>query len=213
MDVRDEASRRNGRRLMVAATESERGWFARALGDLRQMGQITFVPAAEITRCTDRIGPELIVVSIHGRADGLQTLYELLGPEFAGRSVIAALHEPDPGLGRVFDRLGVDACMVTPRDPSALRAKIFGWIQSRSHRRLAVVPPVTQGNAATESLVATAVRDARTAISAHEVAAGCGLSVVTSRRYLKKLVHEGQAAMDLEHRSVGRPVSLYRWAG
>lgn len=47
-------------------------------------------------------------------------------------------------------------------------------------------------------------------LSADEVAAITGVSRVTARRYLEHLVSIGQASVDQEHRSVGRPINLYR---
>ncbi|NLY49826.1 MAG: response regulator [Firmicutes bacterium] len=50
------------------------------------------------------------------------------------------------------------------------------------------------------------------AFSAQEVATGLDLSRITARRYLEYLVMCGEALVELDHVSVGRPVKRYRWS-
>lgn len=63
----------------------------------------------------------------------------------------------------------------------------------------------------TLALVADAVREARSDVSATEVAETCGLSRVSARRYLEQLVASGQAEVRPRYGSAGRPQHGYRW--
>ncbi len=47
--------------------------------------------------------------------------------------------------------------------------------------------------------------------SADEVAAICGISRVTARRYLEYLVYYGQAVIEPQYLKIGRPVNKYRY--
>jgi response regulator of citrate/malate metabolism len=64
----------------------------------------------------------------------------------------------------------------------------------------------------TRDVVAAAVREARTELSAIEVAQATGLSRVTARRYLEHLVGDGMVALSLRYGSTGRPEHRYRWS-
>ncbi len=48
-------------------------------------------------------------------------------------------------------------------------------------------------------------------LSADEVAAICGISRVTARRYLEYLVYYGQAVIEPQYLKIGRPVNKYRY--
>jgi response regulator of citrate/malate metabolism len=61
-------------------------------------------------------------------------------------------------------------------------------------------------------VVAQAVREAPTELSAVEVARATGLSRVTARRYLEHLVGDGMVALSLRYGSTGRPEHRYRWS-
>jgi two-component system CitB family response regulator len=64
-------------------------------------------------------------------------------------------------------------------------------------------------SAVTRQLVADALRDADGDASAAELAAVCGLSRVSARRYLEHLVAAGQASVRLRYGGVGRPEHRY----
>jgi response regulator of citrate/malate metabolism len=63
----------------------------------------------------------------------------------------------------------------------------------------------------TYELVAATLREAGEERSAVEVAAACGLSRVTARRYLEHLVGEGRVELGMRYGSSGRPEHRYRW--
>jgi response regulator of citrate/malate metabolism len=65
---------------------------------------------------------------------------------------------------------------------------------------------------ATRDVVTRALREARTELSAVEVAQATGLSRVTARRYLEHLVGDGMVALSLRYGTTGRPEHLYRWS-
>ena len=201
---------------MVSAPEPERHLYAHALNDLSSVGRVTFVSAGELAPRAGQFEPELVIVSIKGPTDGLRALYQLLGPELRGRGVIAAVYGGNSDMDRVLGRIGVHSCAIGPHDISALRHEVSTWISGgcgRHRPRPAPSPRAELGNAATARKVADVLRETHAALSAHDVAARCGFSVVTSRRYLKLLVAWHRATENTQHRSVGRPVTLYRWAG
>lgn len=63
----------------------------------------------------------------------------------------------------------------------------------------------------TNELVARVLREAGTALSAHEVAERTGLSRVSVRRYLEHLHHQGLAELSQRYGTTGRPEHEYRW--
>ncbi len=65
----------------------------------------------------------------------------------------------------------------------------------------------------TLSLVADALREAGTDLSAGEAAARCGLSRVSARRYLEQLIAMGLAELRPRYGSAGRPENGYLWMG
>lgn len=54
------------------------------------------------------------------------------------------------------------------------------------------------------------LRESTGGMAADDVATVTGVSRVTARRYLEYLVSTDRASVDQEHRSVGRPINLYR---
>ena len=60
-------------------------------------------------------------------------------------------------------------------------------------------------------VVATVLADAAGDLSAVEVAAACGMSRVSARRYLDYLVGAGRAEMRPRYGGTGRPEHRYRW--
>lgn len=66
-------------------------------------------------------------------------------------------------------------------------------------------------NATTLDNVRDAVRDAKTPLTASEVAGRCGLSRVTARRYLEHLAVEGVVTLSMRYGGTGRPEHLYDW--
>jgi len=64
----------------------------------------------------------------------------------------------------------------------------------------------------TLALVIEAVREAREALTAVEVAEHAGISRGTARRYLDYLATAGTVELTLRYGAAGRPEHLYRWA-
>ena len=64
----------------------------------------------------------------------------------------------------------------------------------------------------TLALVIEAVREAREALTAVEVAEHAGVSRGTARRYLDYLATAGTVELTLRYGAAGRPEHLYRWA-
>ncbi|GIH78712.1 response regulator [Planobispora longispora] len=75
-------------------------------------------------------------------------------------------------------------------------------------------PPLPKGLSATTcALVADALREADTDLSAAEVATITGLSRVSARRYLEHLCAAGQTQLRPKYGTAGRPEHRYRWTG
>ncbi|WP_406312401.1 response regulator [Streptosporangium sp. NBC_01639] len=75
-------------------------------------------------------------------------------------------------------------------------------------------PPLPKGLSATTcGLVADALRETGTDLSAAEAAALTGLSRVSARRYLEYLCATGQAELRPKYGTAGRPEHRYRWTG
>jgi two-component system response regulator DctR len=68
-------------------------------------------------------------------------------------------------------------------------------------------------HAQTLSLIVNYLGSQDKLLSAEEVAAGVGISRVTSRRYLEYLTSQGQVQMELDYISVGRPIHRFRLVG
>ncbi|MDP9849419.1 response regulator [Streptosporangium lutulentum] len=75
-------------------------------------------------------------------------------------------------------------------------------------------PPLPKGlSAPTCALVADALRESDTDLSATEAAVLTGLSRVSARRYLEYLCAAGQAELRPRYGTAGRPEHRYRWTG
>ncbi|MFB9072220.1 hypothetical protein ACFFX0_13820 [Citricoccus parietis] len=70
-------------------------------------------------------------------------------------------------------------------------------------------------SAPTLNLVAAALREAGAGVdlSAREVAAACGISRVSARRYLELLTDRGRAELRPRYGATGRPEHRYAWIG
>lgn len=92
----------------------------------------------------------------------------------------------------------------------------------RAHHAGSAAPPsgppdrLPKGySAPTLNLVAAALREAGAGVdlSAREVAAACGISRVSARRYLELLTDRGRAELRPRYGSTGRPEHRYAWIG
>jgi response regulator of citrate/malate metabolism len=68
-------------------------------------------------------------------------------------------------------------------------------------------------NGTTLEHVRSALREAGEPLTASEVAGRCGLSRVTTRRYLEHLAVEGVVDLTMRYGGTGRPEHLYAWPG
>ncbi|MCG5214417.1 response regulator [Streptosporangium sp. KLBMP 9127] len=85
--------------------------------------------------------------------------------------------------------------------------RLFGAVRG-------VTPPLPKGLSATTcALVADALRDSGTDLSAAETAGLTGLSRVSARRYLEHLCASGRAELRPRYGTAGRPEHRYRWTG
>jgi response regulator of citrate/malate metabolism len=130
----------------------------------------------------------------------------------------------------------VFSCLVSPVASDILRDHLGIWLNRRDlavrkalgdlldqdevnvlvhGSRWARTPAAERGQPVTPTLelVAMALRNASSCLSASEAGRLCGLSSVTTRRYLNQLVDEGRAVMSLQYGRTGRPRHLYRWIG
>jgi two-component system CitB family response regulator len=102
--------------------------------------------------------------------------------------------------GTVADQAQVDRLLTAsvPRESSAARES----------------PALPKGlSAHTLQLVAAALHEAGTELSAGEAAERCGMSRVSARRYLEHLAGQGLARVRPRYGSAGRPEHGYRWVG
>ena len=200
---------------MSADEEAGHQTCVRALTALPGISDVTLVSSRHLSARVGELKPDLIVLPLNGPADSLSAVNQLLDPGLSQRDIVAAVGEESAelvGVG-VLDRLGVEWCVIRPVDASALRDTVRTWLAGKLSLRYQPHAParLKQASGATVNVVASVIKAAPTALSAADVATKCGLSVVTCRRYLKRLVSEGRAAEKVHYRPVGRPISMYRW--
>lgn len=83
-----------------------------------------------------------------------------------------------------------------------------------ARRLVSTISDLPKGlSAHTLDVVAAVLREADTELSSGEAAARCGLSRVSTRRYLEYLTAQGEAKVHLRYGSAGRPEHGYRWTG
>ncbi|NSC23120.1 response regulator [Streptomyces albus subsp. chlorinus] len=165
---------------------------------------------------------------------GLSLLKRLRGHGVEAE-VIMVTAARDTATVRAAQRHGALQYIVKPFTFAHLRGKLDGYAALRHTLARAPVAGATQetvdrifGAAAappaaetlpkghsvlTADLVREVLCSARSALSAQEVAARCGLSRQTAQRYLKLLEGAGLVRRRLRHGETGRPVHLYYWTG
>lgn len=166
--------------------------------------------------------------------DGLEILQRLRDPGRHQCDAILVVAHPQVALVLRAARLGVISCLVSPVASDILRDHLGTWLNRRDlavrkapgdlldqdevnvlvhGSRWAGAPSAERGQPVTPTLelVAMALRNASSCLSAAEIGRLCGLSSVATRRYLNQLVDEGKAVMSLQYGRTGRPRHLYRW--
>lgn len=100
------------------------------------------------------------------------------------------------GDNRTLDQDQVDRLLATPR------------------RAARPTPPLPKGlSRTTMDAVRRALAERDGSASAQEVGDAVGVSRVSARRYLQHLVTEGQARLEPQYGTTGRPVNRYLWVG
>ena len=98
--------------------------------------------------------------------------------------------------------------------PERRRGHLAGSPSPRGYRPPPPSPELPKGlSSHTLQLVEKALRDADRELSAGEAARLCGLSRVSTRRYLEHLATRGLAQVRPRYGSAGRPEHGYRWIG
>lgn len=180
----------------------------------------------------EALRPDLVLVCGESCRQGpLELLHRLRDRGRHQCDVLLVASRPRSELVLGAARLGVFSCLVAPVDPEALRAQLNLWLGRRqltSHKAphdaldqdevnlllYGPAPVREQGQSMTSTLelVATALRETGTALSASDIGILCNLSAVAARRYLKKLVDQGDAMVSMQYGKTGRPRHVYRWA-
>lgn len=207
--------RTRDRTVVLAADVAARSLYVSALERLPEVRSVVGAPTRALPSTVDEVNPELVVLLLDERADGLRVLSQILAPELCQHHVLAVLHNCRADLVRVLSRLRVESYVITALSVEALQDKVRHWLSSSSGRGDSFHPRKRIEPAAPNAmnLVACEIRQAATPLSAAEVSARCGLSTVTCRTYLNQLVSRGDASVSVQHRPVGRPVNMYQWVG
>ncbi|MFF0190846.1 hypothetical protein [Streptomyces sp. NPDC005244] len=180
-----------------------------ALHGIPGIGSVTLVSDGDIAPSFARLDPDLVVFSLSEPDNGIGALYRILDPCLDRTRVLASVGERNEKLVGVLGRLGIECCV-----PSALGARVVARLSLPSvvHRTSSEQRSAPYTQESTLDLIADTVRASRTPLSATAVSARCGLSVVTCRRYLKRLAAKGKVTVATRYQTVGRPTSLYRWS-
>ena len=189
---------------------------------------------ADAADAVARLRPDLLLLDLYlPDRFGLDLLADLRsGPHPCDAIVITAAKEGDAVRAAV--RLGVADYLLKPFGFTDLEERLVRYAAQRrlldrtevhgqehvdrAFVRAASAPgaPVAlpKGmSAETARLVEGALTEARSTLSASEVADLVGISRVSARRYLEHYVTTGRADVRLRYGSTGRPERRYRWVG
>jgi response regulator of citrate/malate metabolism len=174
---------------------------------------------------------DLVLLDFHlPDIKGLDMLRALHARSAAPIDVIAVTAARDPETIRQAIAHGVSQYLVKPFAFATFADKLERYARYRAHvdetaepdqaevdallgtLRAPTARSLPKGlNATTLESVRDAVRDARTPLTASEVAGRCGLSRVTARRYLEHLAVQGVVTLSMRYGGTGRPEHLYDW--
>ena len=188
--------------------------------------------AADALALTERARPDLVLLDIYlPDRSGLDVLRELHATGRPPVDVIAITAANDVETLRSALQGGVVHYLVKPFQFNAFREKLESYAAMRS--RLGQVREVDQQgidelyamlrsgsladlpkglSPATLTLVARALRESASDLSAELVAERTGVSRVTSRRYLERLARSGLVEVTMRYGKAGRPEHRYRWS-
>ncbi|GAA3512600.1 two-component system CitB family response regulator [Streptosporangium album] len=176
--------------------------------------------------------PDLVLLDIYlPDMSGLEVLMTLRGVSHPV-DVLVITAARDVATVRAAMRGGAVNYLIKPFTAGALTERLEQYADTR--RQLAAIgstvgqdqvdrffgtakggpPPLPKGLSSTTcGLVADALRETGTDLSAAEAAALTGLSRVSARRYLEYLCATGQAELRPRYGTAGRPEHRYRWTG
>ncbi len=196
--------------------------------------------ARQALRAIEELRPDLVLLDIHlPDMSGLEVLQRLRarpgGQEIDVIAITAAREVETVGNAMAG---GVAHYLIKPFTLEVFRERLQGYaVQRRELRRRAArhgtvrdqsevdrllsAPRLARSSEElpkglsrhTLSLVAEVLRDASGDLSAGEAAARCGLSRVSSRRYLEQLAAMGLADVRPRYGTAGRPENGYVWHG
>ncbi len=189
--------------------------------------------AAEAVRLARTLAPDLVLLDMYlPDRPGLEVLRALRSPGMAPVDVVVITAARDVETLRAALQWGVVHYVVKPFQFNTFRERLERYAAACS--RLTEPGALDQGavddivallrassearlpkgmSPATLELVASAVHDSPSDVSAAELAEHIGVSRVTSRRYLDYLTRRGLVALTMRYGSQGRPEHRYRWAG
>jgi len=177
--------------------------------------------------------PDLVLLDIYlPDRSGLEVLRELHSTGRPSVDVIAITAANDVETLRSALQGGVVHYLVKPFQFNVFREKLESYAVLRSRLRQVrevdqdeidqVLSALRAGSSspalpkglspATFALVARTLRDIDDDLSAEDVALRTGVSRVTSRRYLDRLVRSGLVDVSMRYGKTGRPEHRYRWA-
>lgn len=180
----------------------------------------------------ERDRPDLVLLDIYlPDRSGLEVLRELHATGRPPVDVIVITAANDVETLRSALQGGVVHYLVKPFQFNAFREKLESYAALRSRLgqvrevdqqeidelyatlRSSSGPELPKGlSPTTLALVARALRSSAGDLSAEDVAERTGVSRVTSRRYLDRLVRSGLVGVTMRYGKAGRPEHRYRWA-
>lgn len=174
---------------------------------------------------------DLVLLDFHlPDVKGLDMLRALRARSRAPIDVIAVTAARDPDTIRQAVAQGITQYLVKPFAFSTFADKLERYAHYRARVADATEPDQAQVdeligtlrgsaertlpkglNATTLDHVRTSLRDAAEPLTASELAGRCGLSRVTTRRYLEHLAVDGTVELSMRYGGTGRPEHLYAW--
>jgi response regulator of citrate/malate metabolism len=189
---------------------------------------------AEAIKTARRTTPDLVLLDIYlPDMSGLDVLAALRQPDMPHTDVIAITAARDVDTLRAGMRSGIIHYLIKPFRFATFREKLESY--SALHERMNRLGEADQQDVdrlysllrtssqqenlpkglsrLTLDLVEKCLSEAKTGLSAEEVAEVAGISRVTARRYLDHLAREDRAEVRMRYGSRGRPEHRYRTSG
>lgn len=196
--------------------------------------------ARQALRAVDELGPDMVLLDIHlPDMSGIEVLRRLRArPGGQDLDVIAITAAREVETVRAAMAGGVAHYLIKPFSLQVFEERLHGYAAQRREMRRRTAQhgtvrdqgdvdrllsaPRLVGSAETLpkglsphtlSLVAEALRNGEGDLSAAEAATRCGLSRVSTRRYLEQLTAMGLAEVRPRYGTAGRPENGYLWTG